>query len=146
MLTVSPMDMAVTALLSLFAVVTVILNYHQLLYMTYDEDASRIAGVPVKFLNYLFAFLVAAAISVSIRSVGILVISSMITLPVASALQLGKGFKATFLASILYSFVSILGGFFLSYYIGAAPRRSHGPYCRLPASFHYFRKAGAVNL
>ncbi len=63
----------------------------------------------------------AAVISVSIRSVGILVITSMITLPVASALQLGKGFRATFLAAMVYSFLSILGGFFASYYIGAAP-------------------------
>lgn len=121
MLTVSPMDMAATAILSLAAVLLIAFNYHQLLYITYDEDASRIAGVHVKRLNYLFAFLVAAAISVSIRSVGILVITSMITLPVASALQLKKGFGATFLASLAYSFLSILGGFFLSYYIGAAP-------------------------
>lgn len=121
MLTVSPVDMAVTAILSLLAVLLIAFNYHQLLYITYDEDASRIAGVHVKRLNYLFAFLVAAAISVSIRSVGILVITSMITLPVASALQLQKGFRATFLASLAYSFLSILGGFFISFYIGAAP-------------------------
>jgi zinc transport system permease protein len=115
------MDMAATAILSLLAVLLIAFNYHQLLYITYDEEASRIAKVHVKRLNYLFAFLVAAAISVSIRSVGILVITSMITLPVASALQLQKGFRATFLASLAYSFLSILGGFFLSYYIGAAP-------------------------
>lgn len=121
MLTVSPVDMAATAILSLLAVLLIAFNYHQLLYITYDEDASRIAGVHVKRLNYLFAFLVAAAISVSIRSVGILVITSMITLPVASALQLQKGFRATFLASLSYSFLSILGGFFISFYIGAAP-------------------------
>lgn len=121
MLTVSPVDMAATAILSLLAVLLIAFNYHQLLYITYDEDASRIAGVHVKRLNYLFAFLVAAAISVSIRSVGILVITSMITLPVASALQLQKGFRATFLVSLAYSFLSILGGFFISFYIGAAP-------------------------
>ena len=118
MLTVSNEDMAITGLLSLAAVLTVILNYHQLLYITYDEEA---AGAHVKVLNYVLAFLVAAVISVSIRSVGILVITSMITLPVASALQLGKGFRATFLAAMVYSFLSILGGFFASYYIGAAP-------------------------
>ena len=121
MLTVSNEDMALTGLLRLAAVLTVILNYHQLLYITYDEEAARVAGAHVKVLNYVFAFLVAAVISVSIRSVGILVITSMITLPVASALQLGKGFRATFLAAMVYSFLSILGGFFASYYIGAAP-------------------------
>lgn len=92
MLTVSNEDMAITGLLSLAAVLTVILNYHQLLYITYDEEAARVAGAHVKVLNYVFAFLVAAVISVSIRSVGILVITSMITLPVASALQLGERF------------------------------------------------------
>ena len=35
--------------------------------------------------------------------------------------KLGKGFRATFLAAMVYSFLSILGGFFASYYIGAAP-------------------------
>ena len=67
MLTVSPADMVVTAILTLLALLTVIINYHQLLYITYDEEAARIAKVPAKRLNYLFAFLVAAAISVSIR-------------------------------------------------------------------------------
>ena len=63
----------------------------------------------------------AAAVAISLTIVGVLVLSSMITLPVASALQLGKGFRATFLAAMVYSFLSILGGFFASYYIGAAP-------------------------
>ncbi len=57
MLTVSNEDMAITGLLSLAAVLTVILNYHQLLYITYDEEAARVAGAHVKVLNYVFAFL-----------------------------------------------------------------------------------------
>lgn len=121
MLTVSPMDMTVTAILTLAALLIIYRYYHELIYITYDEEIAKIAGVHVKHLNALFSFLVAAAISVSIRSVGILVITSMITLPVASALQLGKGFRFTFFASIAYSFLSIAGGFFISYYIGAAP-------------------------
>ncbi len=120
-LTVSPMDMAVTGFLSLASAAALFVFYHQLVYIAYDEEAARIAGVHVRIINYIFAFLVAAAIAVSIRSVGILVISSMITLPVASALQLKRGFRDTFLASLAYSFAGILGGFFLSYEIGAAP-------------------------
>lgn len=48
MLTVSNEDMAITGLLSLAAVLTVILNYHQLLYITYDEEAARVAGAHVQ--------------------------------------------------------------------------------------------------
>ena len=108
MLTVSKTDLIVTALLSIIAVATLITFYHQLLYLAYDETAAKVVNVKVKTINYIFAILVSAAISVSIRSVGILVISSMVALPVASALQLNKGFRATLFASIAYSFLDIL--------------------------------------
>jgi zinc transport system permease protein len=121
MLTVNRTDLIVTALLSLAAVAALIFFYHSLVYLAYDEEAARIAGVHVKVINYVFAILVAAAISVSIRSVGMLVISSMIALPVASALQLRQGFRRTLIWSIIFSFVDILSGLIISYYAGAAP-------------------------
>ncbi len=53
--------------------------------------------------------------------VGFLVISSLIDLPVATALQLRKGFRRTLIYSVVFSFVDILSGLLLSYYIDAAP-------------------------
>ena len=63
----------------------------------------------------------ASAISVSIRIVGVLVLSSMIALPVATALQLGKGFKVTLIFSIVFSVIDIMLGLFISYYLNVAP-------------------------
>jgi zinc transport system permease protein len=100
---------------------TLILLYHQLVYIAYDEEAAAIAGVKVRLLNYVFSVLVASAISVTIRIVGVLVISSMIALPVAAALQLGKGFKATLVFSVIFSIIDIILGLILSYYLGVAP-------------------------
>ena len=65
--------------------------------------------------------LVASAISVSIRIVGVLVLSSMIALPVATALQLGKGFRTTLLFSIFFSVIDIMLGLFVSFYLNVAP-------------------------
>ncbi len=45
----------------------------------------------------------------------------MIALPVATALQLEKGFRTTLLFSILFSFVDIMVGLFASYYLNVAP-------------------------
>ena len=101
--------------------VTLILLYHQMLYIAYDEEAARVAGVRVKLINYVFSILVASAISVSIRIVGVLVLSSMIALPVATALQLGKGFRVTLIFSIVFSMVDIMTGLFVSYYLNVAP-------------------------
>ena len=65
--------------------------------------------------------LVAATVSVSIRIVGILVISSLIALPVATALQLQQGFKKTLLWAVVFSLFDVIVGLGLSYEVGTAP-------------------------
>ncbi|GAB6106596.1 metal ABC transporter permease [Fusibacter bizertensis] len=120
-LTVTKSDMLVVLILSIISVLTLIFLYHQMVYIAFDEDMAKIAGVKVKRINYLFSILVASAISISIRIVGVLVLSSMIALPVATALQLQKGFKYTLLYSIFFSIVDILVGLIASYYLNVAP-------------------------
>ncbi len=120
-LTVTKHDMVTVIILSVLAVSTLVVLYNQLIYIAYDEDAAKIIGVKVKLINYIFAILVAAAIAVSIRIVGVLVLSSMIALPVATALQLEKGFKITLIFSILFSIMDIMLGLFGSYYLNVAP-------------------------
>jgi zinc transport system permease protein len=120
-LTVTRFDMIMVLILSAVSVLTLILLYHPMIYIAYDEEAAKIAGVKVRLINYIFSILVASAISVSIRIVGVLVLSSMIALPVATALQLGKGFKITLFFSILFSTIDIMLGLFISYYLNVAP-------------------------
>ena len=120
-LTVSEDDVFAVAVLSVVSLTAIYCLYPQLVMLTFDEDGAKVAGVKTKLINYIFALLVAAMIAVSIRVVGILVISSLIALPVAAALQLGKGFKVTMLAAMVMSLIAILAGLFISYWLGAAP-------------------------
>ncbi|MFT3983092.1 MAG: metal ABC transporter permease [Lachnospiraceae bacterium] len=120
-LTVTRFDMIMVMVLSVISVLTLIFLYHQMIYIAYDEEAAKVAGVRVRLINYIFSILVASAISVSIQIVGVLVLSSMIALPVATALQLGKGFKLTLIFSVIFSFIDIMSGLFLSYYLNVAP-------------------------
>ena len=120
-LTVSTGDVYSVVALSVISLAVIARLYPQLVMLTFDEDGAQIAGVRSKLINYIFAVLVAATISVSIRIVGILVISSLIALPVATALQLRKGFRRTLIYSVVFSFIDILSGLLLSYYIDAAP-------------------------
>ena len=120
-LTVTGLDLIMVLILSVISVFVLILLYHQMLYIAFDEEAAKIAGVKVKLINYVFSILVASAIAVSIRIVGVLVLSSMISLPVAAALQLKKGFKLTLIFSIIFSVIDIMSGLFISYYLNVAP-------------------------
>lgn len=120
-LTVTGLDMIMVIVLSVISVLALILLYHQMLYIAYDEEAAKVAGVKTRLINYIFSILVASAVSVSIRIVGVLVLSSMIALPVATALQLEKGFKQTLIFSIVFSMIDIMSGLSISYYLNVAP-------------------------
>lgn len=120
-LTVTQFDLITVLVLSLISVLTLIFLYHQMLYIAFDEEAAKIAGIKVKLINYVFSVLVASAIAVSIRIVGVLVLSSMIALPVAAALQFGFGFKKTLILSIVISVFDIMLGLFISYFLNVAP-------------------------
>ncbi|MDQ0202781.1 zinc transport system permease protein [Pectinatus haikarae] len=107
-----------------FSVVSLFLVYKfysALMFMVFDEEGAAIAGVNVRLINYLFAIIVAATISISIRIVGILVISSLIALPIAAALQLEMGFRKTLLFGVIFSYIDIFSGIIISYWINAAP-------------------------
>ena len=120
-LTVTRTDMVTILILSIISVITLILLYHSLVYIALDEEAARVAGVRVKLISYVFAILVASTVAASIRIVGVLVLSSMITLPVATAMQLEKGFRTTLLWAVGFSVVDIMLGLILSYYVNVAP-------------------------
>ena len=120
-LTVTKSDLLIMLVLSVVSIVTLYSLYNELLYITFDEESAKISGVKVKVINYVFALLVGATISVSLRILGILVMSSMIALPVATALQMNKGFKHTLIYSILFGFIDIILGLVISYYINCAP-------------------------
>lgn len=120
-LTVTEFDLITVLALSVISVLTLVFLYHQMVYIAFDEEAAKIAGVKVRLVNYVFSILVASAISVSIRIVGVLVLSSMIALPVATALQLGRGFRFTLIFSIVFSVIDIMVGLFTSYYLNVAP-------------------------
>lgn len=120
-LTVTKSDIITVLVLSIITILVILRLYHQILYLSYDEEAARIAGVRSQLINYIFSILVAACIATSVRIVGVLVLSSMISLPVATAIQLEKGFKTTLIASILISVFDIMTGLVLSYYMNVAP-------------------------
>ncbi len=120
-LTVTRQDFYMVLVLSIISLIVVYKLYNSLMFMIFDEEGAIIAGINVKWINYIFSILVAATISISIQIVGILVISSLIALPIATSLQLRRGFKPTLLYGILFSFIDILSGIFLSYWVDAAP-------------------------
>ena len=119
-LTVSKSDLLLIAVAGCITLIILALIYNKLIYVTFDEEGAKTAGINVKLINYLFTILVGATISLSIKIMGILVISSIIVVPVATAMQLKVNFKKTLIFSVIFGLIDILLGLVLAYYLDSA--------------------------
>jgi zinc transport system permease protein len=116
-LTVRPNDVFVMGILCIIIVVAISLFYRELVFLSFDEDAARVSGIPVSFFNSAFILLAAITIAISIPVVGILLISALLVLPVITALQLRRNFLTTLFFAELISIGSILSGIIASFYL-----------------------------
>jgi zinc transport system permease protein len=108
---------------SLTAVVTglVILFYKELFFLSFDEEQAVIAGIPKMPLHFLFMVMVALVIGISMQIVGILLVSALMTLPVACAMRLARGFKQLFFYAVLFGEISVIAGLVSAFHLDLAP-------------------------
>lgn len=118
---VSYQDVIVVVILSIFILLSILLLYRGLFYITFDEETANLAGISVKGFNLYFSILIAVTIAVAMRIVGILLVSSLMVVPVASALQMAKSFRGVWLYSLLFGLLSVLIGLIISFYGDLAP-------------------------
>lgn len=90
--------------------------YREFTYTSFDEVSARTSGVPVKLFNHIFMILIALTVSVAMKVVGALLIGALMIIPVITAMQVVKGFKASIVASIVVACISVFIGLIVSYY------------------------------
>jgi zinc transport system permease protein len=118
---ISSEELIITAVISAVVICTFLFLHREFFYIVFDERAARLSGVRVNTVNFIFTVLTAVSVSAAARIVGALIVSSLMVLPVACALQLNKSFKKTFFFSIFFSVVFTLSGIFLSYCLSLRP-------------------------
>lgn len=94
--------------------------FNKFLLVSINHTFARSRGVDVKFYEYIFTILVAIIVTISIQWVGILVISSMMILPAASARNISNNIRQYHIYSISIAVISGILGLFLSYHFGCA--------------------------
>lgn len=119
--TVTSGDIATVAIMSLIVLVTIILFYKELLYITFDEVSATVSGINVRLINTIFIILSAITISLAIPTVGILLISALVVIPVITALQFRKSFIPSILIAQAFSILAVISGVVVSYYFNIAP-------------------------
>lgn len=119
--TVLPEDLWVIAVLGTLILAFIKLLFKELFYITFDEEAAKIAGIPVKRINLVFTVIIAVTIALSMQVVGILLVSSLMVIPVATSLQIAQSFRHATVMSVVFAEISVIPGIFISYYLELAP-------------------------
>ena len=93
------------------------LTWTRIAYVAFDRDLARLSGVPVQLLDYLLLGMMACVIVLSVRTVGVILVSSYLIIPAATAQLLGGSlFRRTVKAVAIGAFGST-AGLVISYYV-----------------------------
>ncbi len=121
LLTVSPRDLVLIAGLGSLVLVSILVFYRPLLAIALDEEAARVAGMPVARFNLGLALLAAITIATSMRAVGLLLIAALMVLPVMSAGLIAWSVRSTLLIAMAIGAGSVIVGLSLAYGLNLAP-------------------------
>ncbi len=118
---ITDFEMCLTIGLGIAVIIVSVLLYKELFFVTFDEEAARLAGVPVGGINLVIMLLTAVTVSVASRIVGALMISSLLVIPVAAAMLVAKSYKQTICLAVGFAELFTLSGLFISYYADLRP-------------------------
>ena len=118
---ISDAELYSVAAVSLLVLLASVLLYKELFSIALDERAARLSGVPVNVVSTIFTMLTAVTVAIAARTVGALIVSSMMVLPVACAMQLARSYRGTVWASIGFAELFTISGLVIAYYGGLKP-------------------------
>ncbi|WP_026858162.1 metal ABC transporter permease [Jeotgalicoccus psychrophilus] len=117
---VSFSDLILISIIGAIVILFVFFLYKEMFFISFDEEYAGVMKLS-KYIHIIFIILVALVISASMRIVGILLVSAMMTLPVASAMRITSSFKQLMIVSIIFGEISVIAGLFLGFHLNISP-------------------------
>ncbi|MBP1950149.1 metal ABC transporter permease [Virgibacillus litoralis] len=107
--------------ISIVIILVIRLFYKELVTLSFDEEHAIVSGIHSKRIHLLFIVLTALVIAASIRIVGVLLVSALMTLPVAASMRIARGFKQMIIFSIVFGELAVIIGLISGYYFSIPP-------------------------
>lgn len=120
-LTTSETDLAVIGTLGAAVLAAMLFFRPALFALCNDEEYARVSGLPVRLLNILLAVTTAVTVTIAMRTVGLLLVSAMMVVPVAAAQQVTRGFVSTMTLAMVIGVSAAGGGVLVSAGADTAP-------------------------
>ena len=117
--TVSPTDVQAVLVLSVLVLALVLGLRRPLFAVCHDEEFARVSGLPVRLLNLVVAVTAAVTVTVAMRTVGLLLVSAMMAIPVAAAQRVARSFALTLGLAMAIGVTVSLTGVVVTYHLDA---------------------------
>ncbi len=120
-ITVTDTDVRALALLTALILIGALLWLRPVMYVAFDRDFARSRNIPTRVISYVMAALVATAIVLSIRIMGIVLLISLLTMPVVIVNTLARSYRTIALTAPIVAVAGNVAGLILSYHLEVPP-------------------------
>jgi zinc transport system permease protein len=118
---VDAQDIWVISILAVAVLGVVAIFGRELFVLCQDEEVAKASGLPVRFLSFLIAITAALTVVIAMRVVGLLLVSALMVVPVATSQQLTRGFRSTMVLAMSLGVVATVGGLTSAFYADVPP-------------------------
>ena len=119
-LSVTPTEIGILALVLVFVLIFWVLYSNRLTLTAIHPQLASSRGIPVGLSQTVFTAAIAVVVTLSISSVGLLILNSLLVLPGAAARNVAKNLKQYHGFSVVFALISCISGLVMSYYWGAS--------------------------
>jgi zinc transport system permease protein len=120
-LTLNDTDLITIAVVTVVVLVAIRTQLKELFLLTFDEDAAAVSGLPVRFYNVMISVLTALVISASIKIVGALLVSALLTIPAACSLIIARSFRQSVITVVIIGELAVVAGLMIAGVWNLAP-------------------------
>jgi ABC-type Mn2+/Zn2+ transport system permease subunit len=110
------LDLQLLAVAGGLVILLLLALHKELVLMAFDPEMARVVGVPTRLLHYLLLALIGLTVVVSVRTVGIILITALLIIPASTGRQVAERVPTMMLAAVAVSCLSAVGGLLLSYH------------------------------
>jgi zinc transport system permease protein len=114
-LAISNEEVFISISLSVIVILIIFFFYYDFFSVTFDEEFASISGINAKRINTILVLLTSLTVVLTMKVVGIMLVSALLILPAVTALQVARGFKTTIFVSSACAVTSVILGIIFSF-------------------------------
>lgn len=114
-LAISETEVVLSVILSGIVMTVLYYYYWDLFSATFDEEYARTTGVRTGYINAVITLLTAITVVLSVKVVGVMLVSALLIIPSVTALQVARNFRTAMVIAAMVSLISVISGITVSY-------------------------------